>query len=103
MIHIPKTTPLQGSKLAAVKVDGGSVTVFYQATDESIRRIDYTPGNTDWNTKDGVVVAAGKAKAGTPLSALVGGWSEHRLFYVTPDNKLAGAYGDAHTIWRDGK
>ncbi|KAK3370931.1 hypothetical protein B0T24DRAFT_667707 [Lasiosphaeria ovina] len=100
LVPFPKTTPLPGSKLSAFKVDSGALEVFYQASDESIKVLEYVPGNTKWNAGEKIIVGVGKAKAGTPLAALVGGWMEHRLFYVTPENKLAGIYGDGHTQWR---
>ena len=103
IVPFPKTTPLRGSKLTALKVDGGILEIFYQAADESVQVLEYSQENMNWSADKKIIVDAGKAKAGTPLSALVGGWWEHRLFYITPDNKLAGKYGDAHTSWRDGR
>ncbi|RYP80681.1 hypothetical protein DL770_006133 [Monosporascus sp. CRB-9-2] len=102
IIPFPKITPLQGSKLAAFEVHGRLVDLFYQAPDQSIRVLIYEKANKRWSTyDDNNIVNPGKAKAGTPLAALLGGWWEHRLFYVTPEDKLAGAYGDVHSNWRD--
>ena len=96
-------TPLQGSKLAAFKIDDGALEVYFQAADESIQGLEYSMGNSGWRSEEKIIIGSGKAKAGTPLSALVGGWREYRLFYVTRENKLAGVYGDAHTNWRDSR
>ncbi len=40
-----------------------------------------------------------KAKPGTPLATISGGWAEVRLFYVTPEDLLAQAYRNDHASW----
>ncbi|KAI8633597.1 hypothetical protein F5Y19DRAFT_246235 [Xylariaceae sp. FL1651] len=100
IVPFPRITPLQGSKLAAFEVHGKLAEIFYQAPDQSIRVLEYEKGKNKWND-DKKIIDQGKAKPGTPLAALLGGWWEHRLFYVTPEDKLAGAYGDAHSHWQD--
>ncbi|KAK3938950.1 hypothetical protein QBC46DRAFT_342996 [Diplogelasinospora grovesii] len=73
----PTITPLPASKLAAVRSEDCKMHVFYQSSDDtSIHK---------------------PAKPGTPLTAVSGGWSEVRLFYVTPGDILAGGYSDDHT------
>ncbi|KAI1174585.1 hypothetical protein F4777DRAFT_599338 [Nemania sp. FL0916] len=102
IIPFPKIKPLKGSKLAAIEVHGRLLVVLYQAPDQSIRDARYEKANKKWDRPDDRnIVEAGKAKAGTPLAALVGGWWEHRVFYVTPEDKLAGMYGDEYTAYRD--
>ncbi|KEY71206.1 hypothetical protein S7711_02317 [Stachybotrys chartarum IBT 7711] len=94
----PDITPLATTKLAAVRSEDKKFHVFYQASDNSIREIVHVPG-TGWVTEQPAVAAAEKAKAGTPLTAITGGWAEVRVFYVGTTDMLSGAYADDHVTW----
>lgn len=94
----PVISPFPGTKLAAVRSEDGKVHVYYQNSDSSIHELVQTPGE-GWSVAESKVVGSDKAKLGSPLTAISGGWSEVRLFYVATGDILAGAYSDDHTPW----
>lgn len=93
----PDIQPLPETKLAVVRSGDGKIHIFYQAIDNSILEaiLDLEKG---WIASKSVVVAS-RAKAGTPLTAIAGGWTEARLFFVDPNDVLAYVYADDHTGW----
>ncbi|KAI1125335.1 hypothetical protein F5Y10DRAFT_284396 [Nemania abortiva] len=93
----PVIKPLLNTKLSAVRSEDGRVYVFYQNDDGSVHDLLLEPGK-GWSGGF-EVLAPNKAKVGSPLTVISGGWSEIRLFYVTAGDILAGVYGDDHTTW----
>ncbi|KAJ4185052.1 hypothetical protein NW767_013011 [Fusarium falciforme] len=93
----PDIQPLPETKLAVVRSGDGKIHVFYQTADNSILEAIFNPGK-GWIAEKSVVVASG-AKAGTPLTAISGGWAEVRLFFVDTNDVLAYVYADDHTGW----
>ncbi|XXG98198.1 Fe-S cluster-binding ribosome biosynthesis protein [Hypoxylon texense] len=98
----PIVSPLPTTKLTAIHFDTGYIYVFYQEVDASIHVLVSQPGQ-GWQVQSGEVVNSQVAKPGAPLSAIVGGWNEVRLFYVTPQDELGEAYMDSHTPWVKGE
>ena len=96
--YFPTITPLPNTKIAAVRSEDGKIHVFYQASDNTIRQATCEP-DKGWTVREGPIIAADKAKPGTPLTAIAGGWDELRLFYATTGEMLAGIYGDNHCPW----
>ena len=98
----PTILPLLTTKLAAARSEDGSIHVFYQAKDESIRELVFRSAKEQNNEEDKIgriVVDSGKAKSGTPLAVVAGGWMELRLFYVDKADLLKERYSDDHTGW----
>lgn len=93
----PNIQPLPETKLAVVRSEDGNIHVFYQAVDNSILEAIFNPVK-GWIAEKSVVVASG-AKAGTPLTAISGGWAEVRLFFVDTNDVLSYVYADDHTGW----
>lgn len=105
--EFPTTVSLATTKLAAVHCEDGSIHVFYQAKDESIRQLVFILGK-GWISPDtaanaAVILEPGVAKAGTPLTAVAGGWSERRVFAVDKANKLLEVYSNNKDEWVVGK
>ncbi|KAH7305555.1 hypothetical protein B0I35DRAFT_113019 [Stachybotrys elegans] len=98
----PAITPLPTSKLAAVKTEDNKIHIFYQAIDGSIEELIWGSGlpNAPWVVGETKVVGAGKAKQGTPLAAITGGWTEVRVFYVGTTDLLSASYTDEHVQWQ---
>ena len=98
---LPVITPLANSKLAVVRSEDMKIHLFYQASDGSIKEVAFIPG-TGWIIDGPEIAGAGNAKPGTPLTAVTGGWSEVRVFYVgTTDLLMAAITGD-HVPWTPG-
>ncbi|KAM0441265.1 hypothetical protein ACHAPT_000572 [Fusarium lateritium] len=95
--NFPDIQPLPETKLAAVRSGDGKIRVFYQGLDNSIFEAIFDP-ESGWAVGGGIVDAA-EAKAGTPLTAISGGWAEVRLFLVDPSDALAYVYADDHSNW----
>lgn len=97
----PTVVPLPTTKLAAVCCEDGSIHVFYQASDESIRELVFSSGQGWTGSEAGtdVVLEPGAAKQGTSLTAVAGGWCEKRLFCVTKTNQLLEVYSDDKLKW----
>ncbi|KAK4121110.1 hypothetical protein N657DRAFT_683209 [Parathielavia appendiculata] len=93
----PEVKPLAGSKFAAVRSEDGTLHVYYQAADKSIHEL--ANKGRGWTGTSAIVLTSDKAKPGSPLTAVSGGWNEMRLFFVTPNETLAGVYRDDHTRW----
>lgn len=105
-LSFPTILPLPTTKLAAACFKDGSIHVFYQAKDESIRELVFDPaegwfsGQEDESGEVGrVVVGSGEAKPGTPLAVVAGGWMELRLFFVDKADLLKELYSNDHTDW----
>ena len=98
---LPVITPLANSKLAVVRSEDMKIHIFYQASDSSIKEVVFVPG-TGWVVDGPEIAGAGKAKPGTPLTAVTGGWSEVRVFYVGPTDLLTAAYTAEHVPWTPG-
>ncbi|KAI9150812.1 hypothetical protein HJFPF1_10589 [Paramyrothecium foliicola] len=96
--QFPIVVPLSGSKLAAVRSEDSKIHIFYQASDNSIKDLVFVPG-TGWVAEQLEVAAADVAKSGTPLTAVTGGWSETRLFYVKAADLLGAAFSNDHVSW----
>ncbi|KAI0449545.1 hypothetical protein F5B21DRAFT_520109 [Xylaria acuta] len=94
----PIVTPLPVTKLAAVRTDKGEIYLFYQDNDLTIKVLVSAPGK-GWVQQETVAVGRGKAVAGTSLAVAAGGWSEVRLFYVTPQNTLGEVYEHDGAQW----
>ncbi|KAJ8124127.1 hypothetical protein ONZ43_g82 [Nemania bipapillata] len=92
----PIISPLSGTKLSAVRSEDGKVHVYYQSSDSSIHELLFEPGKA-WKVIQ--TFGPNQAKLGSPLTAISGGWSEVRLFYVKIKDTLAGMYCDDHTQW----
>jgi hypothetical protein len=96
--YFPTISPLPHGKIAATRSENGNIHVFYQASDSTIHNVVYHPGK-GWATDEALIIGAGKAKLGAPLTAIAGGWDELRLFYVTTGEMLAGVYRDDRCGW----
>jgi hypothetical protein len=96
--YFPTNTPLPHGKIAATRSENGKIHVFYQANDSTIHNVVNHPGK-GWTTDEGLIIGAGKAKPGAPLTAIAGGWDELRLFYATTGEMLAGVYRDDRCGW----
>ncbi|OTB06542.1 hypothetical protein M426DRAFT_20988 [Hypoxylon sp. CI-4A] len=97
----PAVSPLPNTKLAAVRSDNGEIYLFYQDGAGYISALTFQPGK-GWKQAGGEVVYSDPtdlAKPGTPLTATVGGYSEVRLFFVTPQDQLMEVFRDDHTSW----
>ncbi|KAK4104272.1 hypothetical protein N658DRAFT_420143 [Parathielavia hyrcaniae] len=81
--------PSAGSKIAAVRSEDGSLSVYYQTDDNAVCRL-LTDTTGRWNGSVYNVLGSTQAKKGSPLTVVTGGWNEMRLFYVTPKETLAG-------------
>jgi hypothetical protein len=96
--YFPTITPLPHGKIAATRSENGNIHVFYQANDSTIHNVVNHPGK-GWTTDEGLIIGAGKAKPGAPLTAIAGGWDELRLFYATTGEMLASVYRDDRCGW----
>jgi hypothetical protein len=97
----PTRHPLPSTKLAAARGSDRSIHLFYQATEGSIQELAFYPGR-GWSGGDSSgsnVVEPAVAKHGSPLTAVAGGWTELRLFYVDTADLLKEVYSDDHTKW----
>lgn len=95
----PTRQPLPSTKLAAARGDDRSIHLFYQATDGSIQELTFYPGRGWSSGSNAVVLEPAVAKHGSPLTAVAGGWTELRLFYVDTADLLKEVYSDDHTKW----
>ncbi|RYC59104.1 hypothetical protein CHU98_g7096 [Xylaria longipes] len=93
----PVVTPLPATKLTAVRTDKGEIYLFYQDNDLSIKVLVSVSGK-GW-VQETEAVGPGLVRPGTPLTTIAGGWSEVRLFYVTPQNTLGEVYGCDSIQW----
>lgn len=105
-VAFPTILPLPTTKLAAACSEDGSIHVFYQAKDGSIRELVFDLAQSWFNGEQNengevgrVVVGSEEAKPGTPLAVVAGGWMELRLFYVDKANLLKELYSNDRTDW----
>ncbi|KAI0437861.1 hypothetical protein F4803DRAFT_125541 [Xylaria telfairii] len=98
----PVINPLPVTKLAAIRTDAGEIYLFYQASDLTIKVLVSAP-DKGWVQQETEAVGSGQVRPGTSLAAVAGGWSEIRLFYVTPQNNLGEVYKCDGVQWTQSK
>ncbi|KAI2615689.1 hypothetical protein GGR54DRAFT_632088 [Hypoxylon sp. NC1633] len=95
---LPVVKPHPITKLTSVRTERDEIYLFYQAYDGTIRVLIHTPGK-GWAQRDSSIVSSSQIQAGSALTAVAGGWSEIRLFYVTPKKTLGEVYLYNGEVW----
>ncbi|KAJ3568170.1 hypothetical protein NPX13_g6515 [Xylaria arbuscula] len=87
----PEITPHPVTKIAAVRSDKGEIYIFYQEQDLSVRGLVLVPGK-GWARRETPILGSEEVQAGAALAAVVGGWSEVRLYYITRQSTIGEVY-----------